>query len=219
VLLPGAFLGGFRRLRKKSGKAFGMIATFFFVLAAGSIPAWAGEEDRLPRSLQQESSHDDLLDFGKFALGAHVGFISYSSDFKSGEKLAAGIDARVPTPLLSGIISSDPECIAAFLDLTFSAVDRDVATPDGSGLITFVTLGMDAAFIRTGGFDARAQVGAQYGYFGGVDGLDDGVALLVGLRGALQLGDSLWIVLNPQVTFGKSDAHLFFVNLGVDFRF
>ena len=226
-----------------------MIAAFLFVLAAGSLPAQAGEEERLPRSLQEdepaprastappkkqeqpekksdeaapkapESGDGGVLDFGKTALEAHIGYITFSSDFQAGMKFSGGVGVRVPSPLLSGVISSDPERIALFLDLTFSGVDRDIPTSDTSGMTTFVTLGADAAFVRRDGIDARIQVGAQYGSFGGVEGLDNGIAFLIGLRTAVDCGGGIWVVLDPQVTFGKSDAHLFFLNLGVDLQF
>src|SRR5262249_59722253 len=130
-------------------------------------------------------------------------------------RFCGGLGVRVPSPLLSGIFGSDSERVAAFLDLSVSSINRDIASPDNSGTLLFVSLGLDAAFYRDENWDARVQLGGQYGYFGGVDGLDNGFALLVGLRGALRLGEQVWLVLNPQVTFAKSSNHIFFLNLGV----
>ena len=58
----------------------------------------------------------------------------------------------------------------------------------------------------------------QYGYFGGVTNLTNGVAGLVGLRGAIEVANGLWITLEPQITFGRS-SQLYFVNAGVDIKF
>ena len=90
---------------------------------------------------------------------------------------------------------------------------------DKSGTLLFASLGLDGAFYRDEDFDARGQIGVQYGYFGGVKGLDNGVAFLIGLRGAVNLGEGIWLVLNPQVTLAKQSNHIFFLNLGIDIGF
>ena len=48
--------------------------------------------------------------------------------------------------------------------------------------------------------------------------LTNGVAGLVGLRGAIEVANGLWITLEPQITFGRS-SQLYFVNAGVDIKF
>ncbi len=236
LLLPFALLWGYRRFRR-NGRTLGRLGAFLAVLILGSAQAWAGG-DELPRSLQQEEppprpqapippqpqaeegENPDVLDFSKSALDAHVGFLSFSSKFESSAKFVGGVQYRVPSPLLSSIVDTDPERIGIFLDISVSSIDRDIpATFDRSGTLFFVTLGTDAAFYKDEDWDFRGQVGVQYGNFGGVDGLDDGIAFLLGLRGGLNVGDGIWIVLNPQFAIAKESNNIFFVNVGAEIKF
>ncbi|HVE42334.1 MAG TPA: hypothetical protein VNM14_20790 [Planctomycetota bacterium] len=240
VLMPFALLWGYRRFRRNGRKlpaSLGRLGVFLAVLILGSAQAWAGG-DELPRSLQQEEppprpqaptppqpqaeegGNPDVLDFSKSALDAHVGFLSFSSKFESSAKFVGGIQYRVPSPLLSSIVDTDPERIGIFLDLSVSSIDRDIpATFDRTGTLLFVTLGTDAAFYKDEDWDFRGQIGVQYGNFGGVDGVDNGIAFLLGLRGALNVGEGIWIVLNPQVALAKQSNNIFFVNLGAEIKF
>jgi len=240
LLLPFALIWGARRFRRNGRKlpaSLGRLGVFLAVLILGSAQAWAGEDD-LPRSLQQEEKpprpeapvppkpeqaeggDPDVLDFSKSALDAHLGFAKFSSKFKDNGAFVGGIQYRIPSPLLSSIVDTDPERIGVFLDLSVSSINRDIpSTFDKSGMLLFATLGTDAAFYKDEDWDFRGQVGVQYGYFGGVDGLDNGIAFLVGLRGALNLGEGIWLVLNPQFAIAKDSNNIFFLNVGAEIKF
>jgi hypothetical protein len=239
LLMPFALIWGYRRFRRNGRKlpaSLGRLGVFLAVLILGAAQAWAGEDD-LPRSLQQEEppprpqaptppqpqaegENPDVLDFSKSALDGHVGFLKFSSKFKDNGKFVGGIQYRVPSPLLSSICDTDPERIGVFLDLSVSSIDRDIpSTFDKSGMLLFATLGADAAFYKDEDWDFRGQVGVQYGYFGGVDGLDNGIAFLIGLRGALNVGEGIWIVLNPQFAIAKQSNNIFFLNVGAEIKF
>jgi uncharacterized protein (TIGR03382 family) len=238
VLLPLALLWAYARFRRNGRKlpaSLGPLSVFFIVLLTGQAQVWADEDD-LPRSLQQEEppprpkapvppqeqaeqGSPDALNFDKTAAEGHLGFLSFSSKFKDHAKFSGGVQGRVPSPLLSSLLGDDLDRVAIFLDLSVSSIKRDIPSKDNSGTLLFVTLGTDAAFYRDESWDFRGQLGVQYGYFGGVEGLHNGVACLIGLRGALNLGEGIWLVLNPQIALAKQSNHIFFLNVGVDINF
>jgi hypothetical protein len=238
LLLPLGLLWGYRRVRRTGRKlpaSLGRLGVFLAVLVLGSAQAWAGEDD-LPRSLQQEeppprpqapvppkapgqANDPEVLDFDASALDGHLGFVDFSSKFKGHARFSGGVQYRVPSPLLSSICDTDPERIGVFLDLSVSSISRDIPSTDKSGTLLFVTLGTDAAFYKDEDWDFRGQIGVQYGYFGGVEGLKNGVAALVGLRGALNLGEGIWLVLNPQFAIAKQSNTIFFLNVGAEIKF
>jgi len=240
LLLPLALLWGFRRLRNRrwiSSAPWAALPVLLLVVLTSSTPACADDDVVLPRSLAQEEAPirptgapprdsqapeqvPDALDFGKLTLSPHVGFLNFSSSFKDQIEFSGGLTLRVPSPLISSSFGSDPGLVGFFLDLSAATINRNIPAATGtSGALLFVSGGTEFGIIRDESFETQAQVGFQYGYFGGVTGLTDGFALLVGVRSALKLGEGVWAVLNPQVTFANGGNRIFFLNAGIDIGF
>jgi hypothetical protein len=205
---------------------------------AASLALWAaGGEDALsglPRSLSQEeqpqprpeapaapqaggAGHPDL---GPIQANAHLGFLFFSKDFEADPELVGGIGARAALPSVSrDWFGFDYDAIGAWLDVSISSLQRDIDTLDeDKGTLFFATLGGDFTFHEDADAFVRGQLGVQYGHFGGVDDTDSGVALLLGASGGLQVGEKMWITLNPQVAFGHGDQ-VYFVHLGFQVEF
>jgi hypothetical protein len=190
------------------------------------MPAVARADEELPRTLVQaespapETSESGLLTFTGSALNLHLGMLGFSSDYKANPEVCGGVEFRMPSPALSHLVGREDDRLALFVDVTGSGIDRDIeATKDTSGVLFFATAGMDVVLLRTPWFESQAQVAVQYGHFGGVTRLDDGVALLLGLRGGIPLGSAIQLTVTPQVAFGNAGSRLYFLSAGLDLRF
>lgn len=207
-------------LRRRRSRAFALLAGVALSLAA-AVPAQAGD---FPTSLSQEEapSHakSGLLDFSGTALSVHAGVLDFSSDFKADPEFCAGIGLRVPSPWLSGIVSSEPDRVGAFFDVTGSGIHREAAgSGDKSSMIFFVTGGFYGVLVRTEWIETQVEAAIQYGSFGDVDNVNEGIAGLIGIRGALNVGKGMAITLDPQVAFGNAGARIYFLSAGLDLRF
>jgi hypothetical protein len=240
VMFPLLFVWAWRRRRGLRRAAPGISALLLALtcsLATG-VEARADEEKPLPRSLAQEDppprptsmpapaqeqkSGEALFDFGNGALNPHLGVLAFSENFKANGEVCGGVGLRVPSPLLSTLFGPEKDRLGFFVDATGSSVTREVVgLPTDSGTLIFATAGLYWAFLRSETNTAVVELegAAQYGYFGGVTNLTNGVAGLVGLRGAIEVTPGLWASIEPQVTFGTGSSRLYFVNIGADIRF
>jgi hypothetical protein len=207
------------------------------LVAAGAIPAAAQESARLPRTLAQdpqaeparpttppapqEADGSAFIDFHRTELEPHLGVLAFASDYESSAKFGGGVLVRAPLPWFSrDVLGFERDAVGAFLDLTISSIVRDIDLLDQkSGTLMFVTLGLDYAFYSDENFRAQLQLGVQYGYFGGVTDLHNGIAPLVGLAARLALGPGIGLTFNPQAGFGDSGDTIYFINLGVQIDF
>jgi hypothetical protein len=238
VAFPLILLWAFRKWRGGRRAAAGIVPVLLVLilsLSAGT-PAQADEASDLPRSLAQEEKApehpttmpapaqegkpgEELFDFGGGALNPHIGLLAFSSDFKAKAEFCGGLGLRIPSPFLSTLFGPEKDRLGFFLDVTGSGIKRDVVgASSDSGTLIFATAGLYWMFLRSDVIQVELEGAAQYGYFGGVTNLTNGVAGLVGLRGAIEVANGLWITLEPQITFGRS-SQLYFVNAGVDIKF
>jgi hypothetical protein len=162
-----------------------------------------------------------LLDPLPFELEPRVSVLAFSSNFKSSVRVGGGLRGRVPLAWLShDLFSWGEDTVGLFGEVTFSSIHR---TPTGlshpSGILVFGDAGLDVRFLRMEEFFASAQVGPELGYFGGVSGLENGVALLLGLRGGVRLSPGVSFTLSPQVAFGNAGSRVYFLHAGIDFTF
>lgn len=242
LLLPLGLMWTGRKLRRRLGQAHRKVAiraflTLLFALGATVASLSSADEEALPRSLSQDEApqrpttlqpqqpqepndDQDMIDLKAGSVDIHAGILTFSSKFKAHVQPVGGVELRAPSPLLSGIVSSEPDRIGFLLDLEGSSVKRNLSglSKDSGGLF-FATAALDGTFYRDDDFQAQVEAGIQYGYFGGVTGLKNGVAGLVGLRGALWVAEGVWITLNPQATFAKASNHILFLSFGVDIGF
>jgi hypothetical protein len=175
-----------------------------------------------PTPAQDEEGAPDLLDFDRLEGSVRLGFIAFSEGFESKPQFAASLLARAPSPWLSrDLLGLESDAVGAFLEMTFSRIDRDLdpAFDHTDGTTFFVGLGLDYTIVRDGSWMAAAQLGLQYGFFGNVDDTHDGVALLMGLMGNYQISQGIWATLSPQAAIADAGDRLYFFHFGVLFAF
>ena len=192
-----------------------------FLTAASPVAAqdfgWGGSARlRLqdpPRAEEEEEAGTALVDITRLELNPRLGALFFSEDFEADPAFAGGAMLRAPAPALS-------ERLGAWIDLTVSSIDRDIdRLGDPDGVLVFVGAGADFSIVDDDRLLLRGQLGAQYGYFGGVDDLDNGVALTVGLLGGLRVTERVSFTLNPQIAFADAGDRIFFLHAGVNVGF
>ncbi len=206
--------------------------------AALALALPVGEGDvpsGLPRSLAQEEQPQprpqepapaagdahDVFDFGRVQAAARIGFIAFSTDFESDPQFVAGLGARVDWLWMSrDVLGFDRDAIGLYADLSFSRIDRDLDFLDEhAGTCVFFGFGVDFTAFEDETFFIRGQAGLQFGYFGGVDETDSGVAGVLGLDAGVKVAENMAIVFNPQIAFGNGGDQVYFINFGFQYRF
>ena len=170
----------------------------------------------------EEGEGSVLVDFDRFEIYPRIFVLVFSSDFEADPAFGAGLSARAPTPWFSrDLLGLEEDSFGVFAEVAVSGIDRDTdpELEDPDGTLFFATLGMDYTFIRDETFMAGAQLGLQYGYFGGVTDLENGVALLLGLTGGLNLGEGFWIGCTPQLAIADEGDFIFHGSVGLVIEF
>lgn len=236
VLIPMGLILSIRRLRSRRTVLAALVwAIGLSALFAAPSQAFADEETRLPRSLQDQEAapqrpapgqaqpeveNPDLFDFSGSYINAHGGYVVYSHTFKDSGSVSGGALFDVPSPLISKIFGTDPHRVGFFVDLTAAGLHRDIVTTQKtSGTALFVSFGTDVYLYHDESFRMQIQAGGQYGYFGGVKEVSNGLAGLAGLRAAVSIANGLWISANPQAVLASGGNHAFFLNGGIDIDF
>ena len=197
------------------------------VIALAQEPLPRALAEDLPVTLSQEARKDDpnasdLFDFDHAELGVDVTALFYSSEFKAHADFGGTILARANSPWFSrSVLGLDHDDFGAFFQLTIGHLDRNRLDnlKNQSGATVFATLGMDYSIYRDETWLFSADLGLQFGYFGGVTDVHNGVALEIGLRSGVQVADHLWVTFSPEMTFGNSGDKIYFLNLGVLYSF
>lgn len=164
----------------------------------------------------------EFIDLGRLELGFAVGVTFFSSDFEADPSFLGGISFRAPLPWLSReVVGLDEDAFGLFANLRFTSVDRDFEPEleDGHGMVILADAGLDYTLYRDEDFRILAQAGLQYGYFGGVTGLEDGFAALLGLSGSARVAEDFWIALTPQISLGDSGDFLVLLQAEASIRF
>jgi len=170
-----------------------------------------------PRPVES-APRDPWLDFGRLELNLQMGSVQFSRDFDADPELCLGALGRVPMPRLSEIES---DLFGLFAQATFSSIDRHVDPPPGTtdGSLFFFAAGIDMLFLKSEETFIRGQVGLQYGFFSGVDDLENGVAILAGVVGGLRFSDRVWVTVDSQFAFADAGDRLWFNQFGLLYRF
>lgn len=145
-----------------------------------------------------------------------------SNSLKAGYCSAAGgILPRAPSPWVSqDLVGLAADDIGFYVDLTISRIDRDLDfLEENDGTLVFVGAGTDIMLVRDDTWQAAFQAGLQYGWFGGVDETDEGIAVALGLLGGVQVATSFWITVNPQIAFADAGDQVYFLHLGANIAF
>lgn len=174
-----------------------------------------------PEPAVQEPEGTAFINLDRLEVAPRVGLAAFSEDFEADPEFAFGILARAPLPWLSrDLFGLEADDFGAYLDFTVTSIDRDIdLLEDPDGTLFFAGAGLDFAFLQDDTWLAQIAAGLQYGNFGGVTDLDDGVALLLGLTGGVQVSEGIRVTLAPQIAFGNGGDQVYFVHLGVQIAF
>ena len=154
-----------------------------------------------------------------FEIAAHIGFAAFSSEFEADPEFAAGVSVRAALPWFSKtVLGLDEASFGLFIDFTFSAISRDIPVlKETDGTLIFFTVGLDFTAYKDETWVIRPQLGLQYGNFGGVTDLDNGIALLLGVEAGVTFAEGWRVFFNPQIGIGED--MVFFLPLGVAYSF
>lgn len=194
--------------------------TAALLLLDGGLPSSLQEETAPPPERPDalaavEGARRPVLDLDWAEVGVRAGMAFFSGDFEADPSPSVAVHARAPMPWLSPASRANAELFGAFVQLGAAPIDRDLRVEDPDGTAFFLAVGADFTFVRDGTWLLMAHAGPQYASYGGVSGLDDGLGLLLGARGGVDLGRGLSITGGPEVSFGGGGDRVAFMYVGV----
>lgn len=162
------------------------------------------------------SQKPPFFDFSRFEMGAYVGAVKYSSKFRADPNFVAGISARVPVPGIPGDWGLWGHLFFSYVsrDLPFYYKDQAAAWFGGS-------VGADYTLLRREIWFLRANAGILYAHWNGVNGLDNGMGILIGAEfGFYWIKGNNKAVLNiaPELSY-DGESYLAFLRLGFSIDF
>ncbi len=197
------------------------IACLLAGLAQHGLPvSIAQDEPDRPPALQQIGAADLILDLHRFELVPQAGFTYFSEDFEGGPSPCLGLIARAPLPFLAPREDELHEAIGAFVQVTWSTIDRDIpASGSTDGSLFFIGVGVDFLLLRQKDAFVRGQLGFEYGALSDVEQLDSGFALLTGVLSGVQLFQGVWLTWDIEFAIGNSGDWILFNQAGAVIRF
>jgi hypothetical protein len=165
---------------------------------------------------RRASAPKPFFDFGNAELGGFLGMAQYSGDFEADPGFEGGAIFRVPLPKLGGT--------GIWIEGLFGKIERDIdpilyLNRDGNYLAGAV--GVDYTLLDNERFLIRPQAGVMYVKYDDIDGLEDGMGVLLGsVFGVhwIKLKQTVTISYNPQWVSDGGDWILFH-SLGVSVTF
>jgi hypothetical protein len=162
------------------------------------------------------------IDFDWVDFQPRVGLALFSDDYRMDPAPYFSLLAHVPVPLLSP--GSDPggEYFGLFAEAAFiPRVERDLdpEPDDPSGMVLLASLGFDFTLLRNQSLYLVVQGGAQYGWYGGISDMDDGIASMAGLAGGIFLGKGCTLTLGSEVVFAHAGDRIYLNSLGLLIEF
>ncbi len=201
-----------------------------FSNGTGSLPRRQQEEAPAAFSPVPQQEHSDLLaregsgflDLNWLELQVRVGLGVFSEDYRIDPSPFIGLATHAPIPLLSP--ASDPagEYFGLFVDLTlFPSVERtlDPAPDNNSGMILLMGFGLDFTFVRNQTLYLALQAGGQYAWYGGIEGLQNGIQPLGGLMFGVHLGSGMTLTTSLAASFGNAGDSILTASLGLIIEF
>lgn len=162
------------------------------------------------------SQKPPFIDFSRFEMGAYIGAVKYSSKFRADPNVIGGITARVPLPGIPGDWG-----VWSHLILSYVSRDLPFYYKDQAAAWFGLKIGADYTFLRSPTWYLRANAGILYAHWNGVNGLDNGMGILLGpefgfywIRG----NNKATLNIAPELSY-DGEAYMFFMRLGfsVDF--
>jgi hypothetical protein len=191
-----------------------------------TLAAWEAERDEndlaeahsislefLPQG--RLSSRPPFIDFSQWEIGGFIGAVHYSSDFKAKLDWTVGLTTRVPVTGLGRL--------GLFAQIWAAYIDRDLPFfyNKQAGTWYGAAIGADYTLWKGELGYIRPQVAVMYAYWHNVNGLDNGIGILVGLQVGLfwiKNYDKTSVTFTPQIQFNGGD-HMIFLPLGISVDF
>ena len=112
--------------------------------------------------------------------------------------------------------------VGVYVDIAIlPRIKRDLDPPPDkdSGTAFLLTMGADFTLVRNQGFLLLVRGGGQYGSYGGVEGLSDGLASTAGLATGFYIGSGLTFTLSSDAVFASAGDMIIasYVGLLVEF--
>ncbi len=185
-------------------------------------PVPALQEEPLPRELRLEEEGGGFLDLDWLEMQPRVGMAIFSDNYKIDPSPHVSVLFHAPMPWLSPPSDPGGEYFGAFLEVTFiPSVERDLDPPPShtSGSLLFVGAGIDFTLVRNQSLFWVLRAGGQYGSYGGIADLDDGVAPFVGMNAGVYAGGGITLALAPEMIFTDEGESIFLASLGMVIEF
>lgn len=200
-----------------------MIALLALLLTAPPPDGDRPQEEPPPRLTLREAPPDPpWIDFEWLELQPRAGMAWFSDDFRIDPVPFVTLGAHVPVPLFSPNSNPGGEYLGIFADVSVvPRVERDLNPPpsDDAGMLVFAGGGLDFTLLRNQSLYLLIQGGAQYGFYGGIEGLENGVAGIAGLTGGVYLGAGLTATVGSQVVFGQAGDKIVLSSVGLLIEF
>jgi len=185
-------------------------------------PPLRREEPPLPPMRLEEDGGGGFIDLEWLEIQSRVGIAFFSDSYKIDPSPQVSLLLHAPMPWLSP--SSDPggEYFGIFMELTvLPVVERNLDPPPDktSGTCLFVSLGLDFTILRNQTFFLTVQAGGQYGTYGGISDLSNGLAAVAGINFGVYVGGGLTLTLAQEVVFADGDNHILMSSLGLVIEF
>jgi hypothetical protein len=190
---------------------------YLFEDAAG-MDFFGGAPDPQQAKAQPAGKKLPLFDFRNAQMNIAAGLALFGGDFEAGADFAGSVSLRVPMPALP------TERIGAFVEILGGHISRDLESyyTDTEGFFFGGALGVDFSFIQHKDWMLLGQLGGAYVAFDSVTGLDNSMALMLGLEAGTRVsgyrGNNIWMTVAPQFFFDGEDWFLL-ATVGIAFGF
>lgn len=178
------------------------------------------QEEPPPRPSLLEEDLGGFIDFEWLELHPRVGIAVFGGDFEIDPSPHISLLARAPMPWLSPDSNPGGDYFGVFAEVSvLPSIERNLnpAPDNNSGTAFLINFGFDYTFLRNQSLLLMVQGGVQYGYWGGIADLDDGLAGLAGLDTGIHIGSGLTITAGGQAVF--ADDMIFLGSLGLLIEF
>lgn len=162
------------------------------------------------------------IDFDWLEFHPRVGVALFTDDYHIDPSPQLSFIFRAPMTCLSP--DSDPggEYFGIFGQVSIlPQVTRDIEPePDKpSGSVVFFGLGIDFTLLRNQSFFFRIHGGVQYGFYGGITDMSNGVGSMAGLEIGMYIGSGLTLTLGGESIFAHAGDRIYLTGLGLLIEF
>jgi hypothetical protein len=178
-------------------------------------------QDRPREPVRPAPSGRPFIDLDWLEVTPAVGMAVFSDKFLADPAPCLAIRAHAPMPWLNPAGDPDGEYFGLFAQIELATIDRELSpsVSHRSGVISFLSLGVDYSFVRDGSWIVMARAGVMYAYYGGVADLQNGIGPLVGATLGYQLSGKLAVTYTPELLFGDTGSWVFMNTVGLLIHF